>query len=129
MTMTTVKQNRLVSNQLVEALKDYPLYSQDSKKKDAICITVFCIGNIKWYILEGQKEGEDFTFYGIVVGLAATEYGYFSANEMADVTIDASRFGLGQLQVQEIDGFIPCRLSSINDDELQSFLSCHYDQD
>lgn len=127
MTMTTTFKNRLVTERLEQALKDYPLYSQDSKKKDAICNTIMCIGNARWYILEGQQEGNDFTFYGIVVGLTATEYGYFSANEMADITIDASKYGLGHLQIEEQTGFHPCKLSSIEDDELQSFLSCLYD--
>lgn len=36
MTMTTTFKNRLVTERLEQALKDYPLYSQDSKKKDAI---------------------------------------------------------------------------------------------
>ena len=125
--MKTRNQNRLVTERLEQALKDYPLYSQDSKKKDAICNTIMCIGNARWYILEGQQEGNDFTFYGIVVGLTATEYGYFSANEMADITIDASKYSLGHLQVEELTGFHPCKLSSIEYEELQSFLSCLYD--
>lgn len=125
--MKTRNQNRLVTERLEQALKDYPLYSQDSKKKDAICNTIMCIGNARWYILEGQQEGNDFTFYGIVVGLTATEYGYFSANEMADITIDASKYGLRHLQIEEKTGFHPCKLSSIEDEELQSFLSCLYD--
>ena len=57
----------------------------------------------------------------------ATEYGYFSANEMADITIDASKYGLRHLQIEEKTGFHPCKLSSIEDEELQSFLSCLYD--
>lgn len=125
--MTTAIKNRLVTTQLEQACENYPLYSQDGKKKDAQCIVVMNIANVKWYILEGQQEGNDFTFYGIVTGLSATEYGYFSANEMADITIDASRYGLGQLQLEELEGFHPCRLSAIEDAELQSFLSCLYD--
>ena len=39
--------------------------------------------NARWYILEGQRENDDFVLFGIVVGLAETEYSYISANEMA----------------------------------------------
>lgn len=39
------------------------------------------IGNARWYILEGQRENDDFVLFGIVVGLAETEYSYISANE------------------------------------------------
>lgn len=75
--------NRLITPELEKAMQDYPLYSQDSKKKDAVCIAVFFIGNARWYILEGQRENDDFVLFGIVVGLAETEYSYISANEMA----------------------------------------------
>lgn len=54
MTMSTGYNNRLITPDLEKSMKDYPLYSQDSKKKDALCIAVFFIGNARWYILEGQ---------------------------------------------------------------------------
>ena len=58
--MTATKfNNRLVTPELREALRDYPLYSQDAKGKDALCIAVFHLGNIRWYIMEGQPEGDD----------------------------------------------------------------------
>ena len=60
--------NRLITPELEKAMQDYPLYSQDSKKKDAVCIAVFFIGNARWYILEGQRENDDFVLFGIVVG-------------------------------------------------------------
>ena len=39
--------NRLITPELEKAMQDYPLYSQDSKKKDAVCIAVFFIGNAR----------------------------------------------------------------------------------
>lgn len=46
--MTVTKfNNRLVTPELREALSDYPLYSQDAKGKDALCIAVFHLGNIR----------------------------------------------------------------------------------
>ena len=112
---------------LEQSLRDYPLYSQDSRRRDALCQAVFSIGNIRWYILEGQKDGEDFTLYGIVVGMQSTEYGYMSLNEMADVRVDATVYGLGVLEVGQDMDFSPCALSEIRDAELQSFLSGLYD--
>lgn len=88
--------NRLITPELEKAMQDYPLYSQDSKKKDAVCIAVFFIDNARWYILEGQRENDDFVLFGIVVSLAETEYSYISANEMASVELDATKFGLGR---------------------------------
>jgi hypothetical protein len=126
---TTDFNNRLITPELKEALAGYPLYSQDAKKKDAICIAVFYLGNIRWYILEGQPEGDDFTLYGIVTGLQETEYGYQSANEMASVTYDASDFGLGTLRIEQDKQFKPCTLAEIEDEDLQAFLSRLYDED
>ena len=121
-------ENRLVTDKVKTLLADYPLYSQDAKQKDAVCLCVFRIGHIRWYILEGQAEGEDFTFYGIVVGLFETEYGYVSANEMQSIKIDASKKGLGMLQVEPDLQFEPCKLSEVDDDELQDFLRMLYNE-
>lgn len=122
-------QNRLITPELEEALKGYPLYSQDGKKKDATCIVLLTLGNIRWYIMEGQQEGNDFTFYGIVAGLQETEYGYASANEMASVSYDANEYGLGMLRFEQDKQFKPCTLAEIEDEELQAFLSRLYDKD
>ena len=121
---TTQFNNRLITPELTEALSSYPLYSQDAKKKDALCIAVFYLGNIRWYIMEGQQEGNDFTLYGIVTGLQETEYGYQSATEMA-----ASEYGLGTLRIEQDKDFKPCTLAEIEDAELQAFLSRLYDKD
>ena len=120
---TTNFNNRLITPELTEALSSYPLYSQDAKKKDALCIAVFYLGNIRWYIMEGQQEGNDFTLYGIVTGLQETEYGYQSATEMAGITYDASEYGLGTLRIEQDKDFKPCTLAEIEDAELQAFLS------
>ena len=120
--------NRLITPELTEALSSYPLYSQDAKKKDAMCIAVFYLGNIRWYIMEGQQEGNDFTLYGIVTGLQETEYGYQSATEMASITYDASEYGLGTLRIEQDKEFKPCTLAEIEDAELQAFLSKLYDR-
>ena len=125
--MATDKDNRLITPELTEALNSYPLYSQDARKKDAICIAVFYLGNIRWYILEGQPEGDDFTLYGIMTGLQETEYGYQPANEMASVTYDASEFGLGTLRIEKDKQFKPCTLAEIKDEDMKSFLSRLYD--
>ena len=126
--MATTNQNRLLTPEGLAEFEGHELYSQDGMKKDAQCITVFHIGNIRWYFLEGQKHGEDFIFYGVVLGLVATEYGYVSANEMASITIDASKYGLGILQVEQDEEFEPCKLSAIKDAELQEFLADLYDE-
>lgn len=48
--------NKLITPQFMEAIKNFPLYSQEEKGKDAICVAVFTIGHIRWFVLEGQTE-------------------------------------------------------------------------
>ena len=97
---TTQFNNRLITPELTEALSSYPLYSQDAKKKDALCIAVFYLGNIRWYIME-----------------------------MASITYDASEYGLGTLRIEQDKDFKPCTLGEIENAELQAFLSRLYDKD
>ena len=124
--MITETQNRFMTSSLEETLKDYPLYSQDNRKRNAVCLMLFTIGNVRWYILEGEKTNNGFTLYGIVVGLCETEYGYISLNELSQVSMDANRYGLGALYVEQDLNFKPCAIGDIDDDELQSFLSSMY---
>lgn len=118
---------RLITPSFSVTLSNYPLYSQDGKKKDALCIALLTLGNIRWYILEGQTCENDPILYGIVVGLVETEYGYFSIPELESITYDASAYGLGTLTIGHDPEFKPCTLAEIEDDELQSFLSRLYD--
>ena len=45
----------LLTNKMKEEIsKNYPLYSQDGKQENAICVAKFFIGNYTWYITEGN---------------------------------------------------------------------------
>ena len=115
--------NKLITPQIIKALKNYPLYSQEGKGIDAICVAVFQIGRIKWYILEGQYEGDDFILFAVVCGMCETEYGYVSANELEKIEIDGSKYGINdKFHVCQVKGFTPTKLKNIQDDELRSFL-------
>ena len=88
---------RLMTAKLAEALKGYPLYSQDNKGKEPICRAIFALGSIRWYILEGQAEGNDIILFGIAIGMPVEEYGYVSLNELSELKIDLTKHGLGIL--------------------------------
>lgn len=108
--------SRLITPVLEEILKSYPLYSQDGKGKDAVCVAIFFIGHVRWFVLEGQPEGNDTTLFTIVCGLHETEYGYTSVNEMESVKVDGSKYGVDEIfQVEQLDGFKPVKLKSIPD--------------
>lgn len=47
--------NKLITPQFMEAIKNFPLYSQEEKGKDAICVAVFTIGHIM-FLKDRLKE-------------------------------------------------------------------------
>lgn len=85
---------RLMTPQLAEALKGFPLYSQNGKGKEAVCRAVFILGSARWFILEGEAEGNDTILFGIVIGLMEDEYGYISLNELSEVELDLTNRGM-----------------------------------
>ena len=48
--------NRLITPELEKAMQDYPLYSQDSKKKDAVCIAVFSLTMLAGTFLKDSER-------------------------------------------------------------------------
>lgn len=119
--------NRLITPQFMEATKDFPLYSQDGKGNEAVCVAVFYIGRIRWYVLEGQQEGDDFVFFAVVCGMCETEYGYVSANELASIEIDGAKFGMDcKFHVCQAPNFRPAKLKDIPNPDLQDFLNRLY---
>lgn len=114
--------NRLINPLLEELFLRYPFYSQDGRGFDAVCICAFFVEDVRWYVLEGQQEGDDFILYAIVVGLSETEYGYVSANELQELSVNGNHYGLGCLEVTQMPEINEIPLSEIRDSELQSFL-------
>lgn len=81
---------KLVTKKIEKELAKYPLYSQDSKGKEAVAICKFFLQGFTWYVLEAQKRGEDYEFFGIVDGLEK-EYGYFTLSQLQQLR---GRYGL-----------------------------------
>lgn len=121
------KENRLLTSELFEALASYPLYSQESKHlPDLMAVALLRIGSIRWYILEGNAEGDRFTFFTLVCGMGDdAELGYTDAGEVAGIAVDASRYGLPGvlLTVEQVKDFKPCRLADIDDEDVKMFCS------
>ena len=120
-------ENRLLTSELLEALASYPLYSQEHKKvSDLYAVELLRIGNIRWYILEGNAEGDRFTFFTLVCGMSEdTELGYTDAGELASIAVDASRYGLPGilLTVERAEDFKPCRLADIDDEDVKKYVA------
>lgn len=114
---------RLQTPQLEEALKGFPLYSQDGKGKEAICRAIFAIGSARWFILEGEREDGDTIMFGIAIGLLEDEYGYVSLKELSEIELNLTSYGFGILQVTQVSDFKPTALKDIKDYRLQELLT------
>lgn len=119
-------QNRLLTPELLEALSNYPLYAQETTDIPSMkAVAAFAIGNIRWYILEGNAEGDTFTFFGLVCGMSETpELGYINADELASIVLDGEKYGYPAgivFRVEPIANFTPCKLSEITDTDVKAF--------
>ena len=82
---------KLITKKMENVLSKYPLYSQDNKGENAVAICKFFLQGFTWYVLEAQKNGNDYEFFGIVDGLEK-EYGYFTLSQLQSLK---GRWGLG----------------------------------
>jgi hypothetical protein len=118
--------NRLLTPELLEALKPFPLYSQEETRiHEQKALAAFAIGPIRWYITEGSREGNTFTFFGLVCGMAETpELGYINADELAAVRTSAYPYGFPkgiELCVAPVQDFKPCKLKEIEDPRVKHY--------
>ena len=93
---------------------------------DLYAVALLHISNIRWYILEGNAEGDRFTFFTLVCGLAdGPELGYTDAGELASIAVDASRYGLPGilLTVERVEDFQPCRMADIDDENVKNYVA------
>ena len=60
-----------------------PLYAQEAEIVPTVYAKFFLAG-WTWYVTEGSPQGEDFLFFGFVVGLES-EFGYFLLSELEEV--------------------------------------------
>ncbi|MCD8208696.1 MAG: DUF2958 domain-containing protein [Bacteroidales bacterium] len=105
---------KLITKKVEKLMDKYPLYSQDGKGKNAVCIVKFfhTLSNWTWYVLEGDKKSGE--FFGIVSGFEI-EYGYFTLDELAKHT----KWGVG---VERDRYFDPQPIKDIDDPRLREFV-------
>ncbi len=65
------------------------LYSQEkvtTQEKTVYAKFFFPAADWTWFVTEGEQEGDDFVFFGFVVGFEE-EWGYFTLNELQNINI------------------------------------------
>ena len=84
-----------------------PLYSQENNKDPTVHAKFFCPwSNWTWLATEGAEQGDDFLFFGYVLGLE-TEWGYFVLSELESVR------GPGGLNIERDLHFDPRPFSEV----------------
>ncbi len=125
--MNTSKENRLLTSEVLAALANFPFLSQEKKDiPDHLAVVAFRLGALRWYVIEGEKEGDSFTFFALVCGFEERpELGYINADELANVVVDCERFGFPgiKLRAEQVPGFKPCKLSEIQDKDVKAYCS------
>lgn len=75
----------LLPNELREQLPK--LYEQEGIKDKIVYIKFFFpAGNWTWFVIEGEDDGDDFLFYGYVIGIDK-EWGYFTLKQLEEINI------------------------------------------
>lgn len=78
--------SKLLTEELRNALPK--LREQDGSKDPIVYATFYFPGsNWVWYVTEGEPQGEDFIFFGYVIGFES-EWGYFSLRELEEVRVN-----------------------------------------
>lgn len=63
------------------------LYEQEGIEDPIVHIKFFFpAADWTWFVTEGEAEGDDFTFFGYVIGFAS-EWGYFSLRELEEINV------------------------------------------
>lgn len=76
---------RLLSKELINWLPR--LYEQQGVDDPIVYAKFFFPGGSwTWFVTEGQPEGDDFKFFGYVIGFEA-EFGYFTLKELEEVNV------------------------------------------
>lgn len=102
---------KLLTKAIEKQLAKYTLYSQEGKGDEAQVICKFFnpCGSQTWYILEGEKQGDDYILFALLDDMGDREYCYVSLNELQSVKIRP--FGIG---IERDMYFTPCKVGEIN---------------
>lgn len=78
---------KLITKEIEKKLLKHPLYSTDNSNiKDVIVKFFNPCGIGTWYVFEAEKNGDDWTFFGLV-DLYEKELGYFMLSDLTSIKL------------------------------------------
>ena len=82
---------KLITKTIEAKFVKHPMYSTDSNNVKDVLVKFFNPCGIgTWYVFEAEKNGDDWTFFGLV-DLYEKELGYFTLSELQSIKLP---FGL-----------------------------------
>lgn len=94
--------SRLLTEELRNALP--PLRNQENTRDPMVYAIFYFRGSgWRWFATEGELRGDDFIFFGYVIGFER-EYGYFSLKELEEVNVNG-------IVIERYCDFEPSKLS------------------
>lgn len=116
---------KLITKELERAFETQPIYSQDGKGLNAKALAKFFFGNATWYVLEAEREDNDWIFFGLVRIGDEIEYGYFSMSELEEAT---TRDGVCFLE-RDLYFDIGTLVKDLDDKSVVEFVGRVYDEE
>ena len=102
---------KLLTEEIKKRLEEFPLYSQEGLEGKTIILCKFFapVCPFTWYVTEGEKVGNDYRFFGLVINnYFEKEWGYFMLSELESI-----RFS-GGLGIERDIYFEECKIKDLN---------------
>lgn len=78
---------KLITKAIENKLMNAPLYSTDGNSEKDVLVKFFHpMTKHTWYVVEAEKQGNDWLFFGLVEG-DFTEFGYFTLSQLQEVKV------------------------------------------
>lgn len=117
-----LKNSRLIpEEEQSRLLQEYPIYSQDGKKGEAVCPVRIYLSGSTFYVLEFGDLDNDLELYLVYDDGQVTEYGYQLLSELEEASVDQTIHEGGEpgedfiinVKSERETGFAPTKLKDI----------------
>lgn len=86
---------KLLTKEIEKKLEKSPLYSTDGKQVKNVIVKFFCpFSAFTFLVFEGEKQGDDYLFYGAATMGYGYELGYYTLSELQKV----KKFGVPAIE-------------------------------
>lgn len=115
----TMKESKIITDDLKEIAQQYPIYSQDGKEGNAVAwlkLELTGIG-VTYYITEAERNGEyegreNWDLFGVSNNGGKFRYDYFCLGELEELETLTT---VGGVKITRVEGWKPSKLADITE--------------